>query len=82
MTPSTRDQFFSNEAIIKAAGYKPDNDRTRADDGDAPELICPSCGESVLDYEYIDEMKMCRECYKDEYGSSWVSPDQLTRQGE
>ena len=59
--------------------YMMDSDRTRKDDGDAPSIVCPYCGEPVEEYEYIDEMKMCKQCYEEEFGGSFVSPDQIEK---
>lgn len=53
------------------------SDRTRADDGDEPAIVCPSCGEAIEDeYDWIDELKMCKFCYSEEYGHSWGSHDE------
>ena len=34
------------------------------------------CGNIVPEEEWIDELKMCKECYTEHYGGSYISPDQ------
>lgn len=34
------------------------------------------CGESVPEEEWICELKMCKECFEEHYGSSYISIDQ------
>ena len=55
-----------------------ESDRTRADDGDAPQYQC-DCGELVPEEEWIDELKMCKECYSYHYGGNFISPDQVEK---
>jgi hypothetical protein len=41
-----------------------------------PPVRCECCDEDVENYEYIDELKMCRYCYEEENGGGFVSIDQ------
>ena len=38
------------------------------------------CGNIVPEEEWIDELKMCKECYTEHYGGSFISPDQAEYQ--
>lgn len=33
------------------------------------------CGNFCKEHEFIHELKMCRECYQDHYGSNYTSID-------
>lgn len=37
---------------------------------------CPCCQEIVEDHEFIHELKVCRQCFEDKHGSSYLSIDE------
>ena len=55
--------FFTNEAIIASIGG---NVKAWQEDN-KPEYKC-DCGNIVEEHEWVDELKMCKECYTEHFG--------------
>lgn len=37
---------------------------------------CPSCQEIVEEHEFIHELAVCKQCFEDKHGSSFISIDE------